>query len=61
MISLLIGFIIGLIIAYLLSRNMGDISLGPDSSDIKKKIYKDEHGKCYKLVPNVCVCPIFNM
>jgi hypothetical protein len=61
MISLIIGFIIGLILAYFLSRNMGNISLGPDSSKVKSKIYKDEEGKCYQLVPHVCVCPIFNI
>ena len=61
MISLVIGFIIGLILAYLLSRNMGNILLGPDSSEIKRKIYKDDSGKYYRLVPHVCVCPIFNM
>lgn len=61
MISLLIGFIIGVIIAYLISINMGKIPLGPNSTEIRNKIYQDEQGKRYRLEPYVCVCPIFNI
>ena len=59
--SLLIGFIIGLIIAYLISINIGKIPLGPNSSDIRNNIYRDDNNKQYRLEPYVCVCPIFNI
>ncbi len=57
MIDIIIGILLGIMIAYFVLDN--DILVGPASSDIKKKIYMDENTKiCYKLKPKIYICPI---
>lgn len=54
LLALLMGLIIGFIVANHLSLNTKYV--GPNSSDIKKKIYFNEvTGQCYKLIPEVCL------
>jgi hypothetical protein len=51
---LLMGLIVGFIVASTLSLNTKYV--GPNSSDIKKKVYFDDvTGQCYKLIPEVCI------
>lgn len=55
--STLLGLFLGYIIIKLFMSHV--ITHGPDSNEIKKNIYADQHsGECYRLVPNACVCPI---
>ena len=54
--NILIGIVIGYSIGKLVFNSITYI--GPNSKDIVKNIYKDENGRCYKLVPKVYVCPI---
>lgn len=50
--AVLLGFNIGL------KLNQVNIYHGPNSNNIKKKIYKSKDGRCYKLIPIVHICPI---
>lgn len=54
-IIIIIGLCVGLIIGIFLFKRVK--YKGPDSNEIKKKIYEDENGK-YKWIPKVCICPI---
>lgn len=55
--DIIIGIILGIIIAYYVTWN--DVFVGPASSDIKKRIYKNRQtNKCYKLKPKIYICPI---
>ena len=54
--NIIIGFILGLIISYYINAIRYH---GPNSRDIKKKIYKSRvTGKCYKMKPKIYVCPL---
>jgi len=55
-IIIMIGIISGFYIGYKLNESY--IYHGPNSKKIKKIIYKNKNGKCYKLKPIVYICPI---
>lgn len=55
--SVIIGFIIGYILIKLIS-NVITKCHGPNSNIIRKIVYKNNLGKCYKYVPKLCICPI---
>ena len=58
-IELIFAFIIGLIIGYFMFYDNITLFHGPNSKDIKDKIYYNkEKDICYKLVPKVHICPI---
>lgn len=52
--SLIIGFITGCFLYYLLFHNSITYH-GEDSKKVCNKIYKID-GKCYKFYPKVCIC-----
>jgi len=54
-INILIGLIVGILIAMLIPS---ETVIGPNSKDIIKSIYIDNKKKCYKLQPEICICPI---
>ena len=56
-ISILSGFIVGYI-SYVIIQKYRTKTHGPDSNIIKKKIYK-YNNKYYKLIPQICICPLF--
>ena len=55
-IVIIIGLIIGIFIGYFYF-NKSDY-IGPDSNEIKKNIYYEENGVPYRLLPEICICPI---
>lgn len=60
MFDLIFSVLIAIILAYVIffSINIKIIYRGPNSKDIKNKIYPDHKtGKCYILEPIVCDCP----
>lgn len=58
-INSLLGLIVGIILAYLVYNLLNNnVIRGPNSKDIKKKIFVGNENKCYKLVPKIYICPI---
>lgn len=55
--NIILGLSIGLLIGKQINKKIK--YKGPDSNEIKKKIYKDEKGK-FKWKTRICVCPIFH-
>ena len=55
--SIIIGFLFGFFIFYFYNKQM-TIFHGPDSNIIRKKIFIGKDKKYYKLIPNICFCPI---
>ena len=55
--SAIIGFLFGYLIFYVYKKQITIIH-GPDSNIIKNKIYIGKDNKFYKLIPNICFCPI---
>jgi len=55
-INIIIGFVIGMVIGKVFTPSK--IYHGPCSTDIKKKIFKSSDGMCYRLIPEVHICPI---
>jgi len=56
-ITMIIGLIIGIVIGY---TTIGNIKyVGPNSNEIKKKIYKDANGKKFSYFPEICICPSY--
>lgn len=56
--SLLIGFISGIILMTIYITRFNYVYHGPDSNDVKKRIYQDDQGSCYKYVPKTYICPL---
>ncbi|AYV78754.1 MAG: hypothetical protein Edafosvirus30_5 [Edafosvirus sp.] len=54
--NIIIGLIIGVVIA-IFYNSYNVLYRGPNSNEIKNKIYKDNDGNCYRLVPVVHICP----
>lgn len=52
----IIGFILGTLVAYYFLRIKA--LHGPNSKDVKRRIYEDSSGNCYRLQPKVYICPI---
>lgn len=55
--SIIIGFLFGYIIYYIYNKQI-TIVHGPDSNIIRNNIYIGKNKKYYKLIPNICFCPI---
>lgn len=55
-ITIIIGLIFGVIIGYIFFMDIKYI--GPNSNEIVKKIYYDNDGKKYKLIPKISICPV---
>lgn len=51
--GLIFGCFIGYIIKYTLTKKHG-----PNSNSVRKNVYKNYKGKCFKLEPIVYICPI---
>jgi hypothetical protein len=49
------SFSVGFLIGYFLFKDVKYI--GPNSNEIVKNIYIDEHGKKYKYKPQITICP----
>lgn len=50
------GLVLGYMVARLIRPPM--IYHGPNSSDIKGKVFKDQENKYYKFVPQAHICPL---
>lgn len=53
-VSLLTGFLIGVILFKLLYQT--DIHKGPDSNIVKKRVYTNNDGKCFRFEPLPYLC-----
>lgn len=60
MIKLIINIIIGLILGIIFYKSLfkNVIYKGPNSNIIKKQIYQDKEGNCYKFNTESYICPI---
>jgi hypothetical protein len=54
-VGLISGITIGLIVVTTLSPVMVN---GPSSTKVKQMIFKGNNGNCYKLYPQIHICPI---
>ena len=55
--SILFGIIVAIIIFYLFIKTDKIVYRGPNSKDIKNKIFKDlKNDKCYMFEPKVYLC-----
>ena len=52
-----LGFIIGIILVYMLKPKPHIIIEHPTEESIKNSVYRDETDKCYKLVTKDIKCP----
>jgi len=50
-------FIVGLIVGYFFKCNRSTVLHAPSSTSVKQKIIK-KNNKCYKLEPQIKICPI---
>lgn len=56
--SIIFGIIIGTVLFYLIIGNNSVVYRGPNSKDVKKRMYRDKkNNKCYALEPKVYICP----
>jgi len=57
----LISIVIGYILGYILIKTFicNTIYHGPDTNQIRKKIYIDKQtNKYYRFIPKICFCPL---
>lgn len=52
-VCLIVGCLIGYVIKYTLTKKHG-----PNSNAVRKSVYKNYKGQCFKLEPIVYICPI---
>ena len=55
-INIIIGLILGIILQNCFFKNV--IYKGPNSNIVKKQIYQDDNGNCYKFRVESYICPI---
>lgn len=56
-INIILGLVVGIILGVITIPNKKYV--GPYSGDIKRRVYKcTKTNKCYKLVPDIYVCPL---
>lgn len=60
MIIILLNILIGIIIGFLLGKSIIKTKrfVGPNSNKIKKIYFKDDNNNCYKVIPQIYLCPI---
>lgn len=57
-ISICLGIIVAMVLFYLFFGTEKIIYHGPNSKDVKKKVFTDEvTGKCYMFKPQIYLCP----
>lgn len=58
-VNTVLGVTVGVIISYIYYKIQQESFIhGPNSNTVKKKMFKDKDGSCYKLKPKVYICPI---
>lgn len=57
-ISIVLGIMTTIVMFYFFDMRNNILYHGPNSRDIKSKIYKTKDKKCYVLKPKLCLCPI---
>ncbi len=55
-VNIIIGFVFGAIIMYFIMPRVK--YHGPNSTQMKQVIFRDEDRKCFHFVPQVYICPI---
>lgn len=57
-ISIILGILTALLLFYLIFKKGNQIYRGPNSKNIKRKIFRDkQNNKCYALEPKIYLCP----
>jgi hypothetical protein len=55
---MLLSIILGLLLSYIIYKKYNIQYKGPNSANVVKEYYKDNNNNYYKLLPEICICPI---